>query len=226
MKYDSKKSKTIKEDEKFCPYCNSLNIKKYLYGEPTFDYEKDKYILGGCIISFDRPTYKCTDCGKDIYVDDSINIPGIKFTGFEPEYDGNDYIEIKYVNNDKSYVIKLNRSISSIKEIICSISFTKNDINSVYKIDGVQNIEKNDFDKYLQIIMNIINNWIDEFDNNKLIDDSETKEWSLSINTKDDQLSFSENKVPSNMNELKNIILELEELYKKQFDKNTNRKDN
>ena len=161
-----------------------------------------------------------------LLMDQHINILGIKFTGFEPEYDGNDYIEIKYINSDKRYLIRLNRSVSDIKEIICSISFTKNDINSVYKIDSVQYMENNYFDKYLQIIKNIINNLIDEFDNNKLIDDSETKEWLLSINTKNDQLSFSENKVPSNMNELKNIILELEELYKKQFDKNNNRKDN
>ena len=51
-----------------CPYCNSTNIKEYLYGEPTYDYDKDKYVLGGCILSLDKPKYKCSDCGKDIYI--------------------------------------------------------------------------------------------------------------------------------------------------------------
>ena len=66
------------DDEYKCPYCNSSNIKKYLYGEPTHDYDKEKYVLGGCEVSPDKPIYKCTDCGKDIYRKYSIDIPIIK----------------------------------------------------------------------------------------------------------------------------------------------------
>jgi len=54
-----------KEDEK-CPYCGSNELYKYLYGEPTFDYDKEKYVLGGCEIGLDRPIYKCKKCGNDI----------------------------------------------------------------------------------------------------------------------------------------------------------------
>ena len=73
MKYDSKKSKTINSDERKCPYCNSLNIRKYLYGYPSGDYDKEKYVLGGCMLSLNNPKYKCIDCGKDIYDNRSIN---------------------------------------------------------------------------------------------------------------------------------------------------------
>lgn len=53
-----------------CPYCNSTNVKKYLYGMPTHDYDKDKYILGGCEVTLSNPKYKCMDCGKDIFYED------------------------------------------------------------------------------------------------------------------------------------------------------------
>ncbi len=52
-----------------CPYCGSIELWKYLYGEPTYDYDKNKYILGGCEITGNQPTHKCKKCGKDIYPD-------------------------------------------------------------------------------------------------------------------------------------------------------------
>ena len=56
-------SKTIKK----CPYCGSSEVLEYLYGEPAYDYDKSKYVLGGCIVTGNDPAYKCMKCGKDIY---------------------------------------------------------------------------------------------------------------------------------------------------------------
>lgn len=53
----------IKKDI-ICPYCNSKEVWEYLYGEPTYDYDKDKYVLGGCEIDFSKK-YKCKNCKKD-----------------------------------------------------------------------------------------------------------------------------------------------------------------
>ena len=50
--------------EIICPYCNSNEFWEYLYGEPTYDYDKDKYVLGGCEIDFSK-RYKCKSCKKD-----------------------------------------------------------------------------------------------------------------------------------------------------------------
>lgn len=61
-----KLEKNSSAEEEKCPYCGSNELYKYLYGEPTFDYDKEKYVLGGCEIGLDRPIYKCKKCGNDI----------------------------------------------------------------------------------------------------------------------------------------------------------------
>lgn len=58
-----------------CPYCGSTELWKYLYGEPTSEYDKDKYILGGCKITGNQPTHKCKKCNKDIYPEKSCFKP-------------------------------------------------------------------------------------------------------------------------------------------------------
>ena len=57
-----------------CPYCGSIELWKYLYGEPIYDYDKNKYILGGCEITENQPTHKCKKCGKDIYPDTNFKM--------------------------------------------------------------------------------------------------------------------------------------------------------
>ncbi len=53
-----------------CPYCNSTNVAKILYGLPVFsknlakELENGKTFLGGCVISEDSPRYRCNDCLK------------------------------------------------------------------------------------------------------------------------------------------------------------------
>ena len=57
-----------------CPFCGSLNLLEYLYGFPAYDYDKEKYILGGCKITDYQPIYMCSDCNKDIFLENVINI--------------------------------------------------------------------------------------------------------------------------------------------------------
>ena len=220
MKYDSKRSKTITNGERKCPYCNSLNIKEYLYGAPSFDYDKEKYVLGGCEVSLDNPKYKCMDCGKDIYVEHEIELPNLIIPSFTNN--NRECILIDYSDKDSSYAIKLTKSKvnhAGVEDFISSICLKKIEYNSVYKIDDVQHLQNEDFDKYYKKLMQITSNWISEFDNNKLVINNDIREWSLVFDTNDNQLSFSDNKVPSNINELKDVILELEELYKLEFKK-------
>lgn len=222
MIYDSKKSKTINVDERRCPYCNSLNIKEYLYGEPTNDYDREKYVLGGCEISLDNPRYKCSDCGKDIYIKHDIEIPGIRIPNTSINNGNDEYILINYNDKNNCYNLKLSKSRvnhAGIEDYISSIYLKKIDYDSIYKIDDVQHLENDDFDKYYNKLIQITDNWIKEFDNNKLVSNNEIREWSLIINTKDNQLSFSEEKVPSNIKEFKDVIIDLENLFKIEFEK-------
>jgi DNA-directed RNA polymerase subunit RPC12/RpoP len=56
---------------KICPYCNSKNVGKILYGMPMFTKKLEKEMasgkikLGGCCIIDDSPLYHCNDCGKE-----------------------------------------------------------------------------------------------------------------------------------------------------------------
>lgn len=64
-----------------CPNCGSEELWEYLYGEPTYDYDREKYVLGGCEITLDNPKYKCKQCGKDVLVD----------------------VKFKWINSEESY---------------------------------------------------------------------------------------------------------------------------
>ena len=57
-----------------CPFCGSLNLLEYLYGFPAYDYDKEKYIFGGCEITDYQPIYMCSDYNKDIFLENVINI--------------------------------------------------------------------------------------------------------------------------------------------------------
>ena len=246
MEYDSRKSKTIAINEHNCPYCGSEKLKKYLYGEPPYNYDKEKYELGGCERTGDDPIYKCSDCGKDIYIKknniiDSINEKlremgvdeNIINSGKANEQSISDKIQdsidknknhiiIKYSTYEISYLIllsKFNSFHAGITDTLATIKLEKKDYNSIYKIDGVQSLNVEDYDKYYNKIMDITKNWMYEFDNNKLIDDNNIYNWTLLIENQDNNIKYSDKKVPSNIGELKKIIEELEELYKIQFEK-------
>lgn len=60
-------------NQPICPFCGSIELLKYKYGEPTSQIDESKYILGGCLIDGHIPKYKCKKCGKDIYLEDIKN---------------------------------------------------------------------------------------------------------------------------------------------------------
>ena len=43
-----------------CPNCGNKQLKKYVYGYRGMC--EDNEVLGGCMISFDSPTYYCEEC--------------------------------------------------------------------------------------------------------------------------------------------------------------------
>jgi len=66
------KYKSVKKPDN-CPKCGSDKIATILYGMPAFsdslrkDLNDNKIILGGCCITNDDPTWKCTSCDTAIY---------------------------------------------------------------------------------------------------------------------------------------------------------------
>jgi rubrerythrin len=77
------KYKSAKKPDK-CPECGSDKIANILFGLPAFSaslrekIEDHKIVLGGCCVSNESPTWKCTVCGTvikklEIDFDDSIN---------------------------------------------------------------------------------------------------------------------------------------------------------
>lgn len=211
MIYDSRNSKQIESGDNKCPYCNSLNIKKYLYGYPSYDYDKDKYVLGGCEIGLHKPAYKCMDCDKDLYIK-----LGLPFN--YKKYEGDDYIDIRY--NTKEFIYEINfHKIKSIKdEDNISLRLKKIEYGNIYKIEGSLIIKTGTYNYYHDKLMEIIKNWFDEFDNIKLIKNDNIREWSLKIFEENNNISFSEDKkVPSNMDDFIKYIDEIEEFYKSEY---------
>ena len=46
-----------------CPACGEVGgLKRILYGMPGSDFDFDKYIVGGCVISEVDPEIGCTKC--------------------------------------------------------------------------------------------------------------------------------------------------------------------
>lgn len=54
-----------------CICCGSKRIATYTYGYPSSrimkDVEAGKVAIGGCILDFDNPTWRCADCKHDFY---------------------------------------------------------------------------------------------------------------------------------------------------------------
>ncbi|MHB9134612.1 MAG: hypothetical protein ACYDBB_26360 [Armatimonadota bacterium] len=56
-----------------CPACKQKSVANILYGMPAFSPELDAalkagtIVLGGCCISGDDPTWRCTKCSQAIY---------------------------------------------------------------------------------------------------------------------------------------------------------------
>jgi primosomal protein N' len=66
------KYKSVNKPDK-CPKCGSKKISDILYGLPSFSpglnkmMEDHEIVLGGCCISDEDPTWKCTACNTNIY---------------------------------------------------------------------------------------------------------------------------------------------------------------
>jgi primosomal protein N' len=66
------KYKLAKKPDK-CPNCGSDKIADILYGLPAFSpslekmIEDQEIVLGGCCVSDEDPTWKCTACKTNIY---------------------------------------------------------------------------------------------------------------------------------------------------------------
>ena len=46
-----------------CPSCGEVGgLKRILYGMPGQDFDHEKYIVGGCVISESDPEIGCTHC--------------------------------------------------------------------------------------------------------------------------------------------------------------------
>ena len=59
---------TVTAKPKKCPFCGSTEIKQYLFGLPTKEASKSgKYILGGCVISNNNPSWGCVNCHSNFY---------------------------------------------------------------------------------------------------------------------------------------------------------------
>ena len=59
-----KRQKLVQLLVAFCPQCQDKGgLKKIIFGMPSVDFDDEKYISGGCIVSAFDPEIGCTKCG-------------------------------------------------------------------------------------------------------------------------------------------------------------------
>ena len=53
---------TVGKQPKQCPFCGSADVKPIVYGLPSNEFDRSKYISGGCCICEDSPSWGCENC--------------------------------------------------------------------------------------------------------------------------------------------------------------------
>lgn len=186
------------KNTKKCPYCNSTELWKYLYGEPTHDYDKDKYVLGGCEITGNQPKYKCKKCGKDIYPDNNFVMP--KITTKKS-------IRIGIKNDKSNYVMLLNHYR---KDNTYDIAFADlNNLSGKTISDLSTRIPEMYFVTFIDRLYTIIKNWQNNYSGENKIT------WSINIEEDDNNRVISGNGgLPEEWDDLINLLIEYEKIFK------------
>lgn len=186
------------KNTKKCPYCNSTELWKYLYGEPTYDYDRDKYVLGGCEIIGNQPTYKCKKCGKDIYPDN--NFVRLKITSKK-------CIRVGIKNNKSNYVMLLNHYEN---DNTYDIAFADlNDLAGKVISDLSTRIPEKYFVSFVDKLYTIIKNWQNNYSGENKIT------WSINIGEDGSNRVISGNGgFPENWDDLINLLIEYEKIFK------------
>ncbi len=186
------------KNTKKCPYCNSTELWKYLYGEPTHDYYKDKYVLGGCEITGNQPTYKCKKCGKDIYPDNNFVMP--KITTKKS-------IRIGIKNDKSNYVMLLNHYR---EDNTYDIAFADlNNLSGKTISDLSTRIPEMYFVTFIDRLYTIIKNWQNNYSGENKIT------WSINIEEDGNNRVISGNGgLPEEWDDLINLLIEYEKIFK------------
>ena len=188
----------VNKNTKKCPYCNSTELWKYLYGEPTHDYDKDKYVLGGCEITGNQPTYKCKKCGKDIYPDNNFVVP--KITTKKS-------IRIGIKNDKSNYVMLLNHYR---EDNTYDIAFADlNNLSGKTISDLSTRIPEMYFVTFIDRLYTIIKNWQNNYSGENKIT------WSINIEEDgNNKVIFGNGGLPEEWDDLINLLIEYEKIFK------------
>lgn len=183
-----------------CPFCGSMELRKYLYGEPSFDYDENKYILGGCEITGNQPTHKCKKCGKNIYPDTNFIMPGNDNLSKES-------IRIGIQNKKNNYVLSLNHLRESETYDLLFADLNKLSGKVISEIST--NVPERYYSQFVSKLYNIISDWKDVYPGESNII------WSVEFDTEHNTRSISGNgSFPSNWNEFIDLISEYEKIFK------------
>ena len=183
-----------------CPYCGSMELWKYLYGEPTYDCDKNEYILGGCEITGNQPTHKCKKCGKDIYPDTNFKMPN-NVNIFKES------IRIGIKNDNNNYVLLLNHV--SEPEMYDLLFADLNNLDEKSISDLSTNVPERYYSQFVSKLYSIISNWKDDYQGESNV------EWNIKLNTENNTRLISGNGgFPNNWNKFIDLISEYEKIFK------------
>jgi DNA-directed RNA polymerase subunit RPC12/RpoP len=197
--FDFKKSNN--DDNNICPYCGSTKLRKYLYNNVSEDYDREKYILGGSIVTGVDPIYRCNDCGNDIYIENGQVLPDDKDKD-------NETIKIELKKEDSDYILVFNHYLQDDKFDFAFVNMNRLGDSNIE--DFAIQISSEEYNYFESRLSDIISNWENIFIGlDKTI-------WSIDKDTNDKKRFISGyGAFPGRWNEFIDLLIEYEMKAKK-----------
>lgn len=140
-----------------CPICFSI-LKEYVYGKIKGEINTDKYIVGGCILRENNPTYYCSKCNYDY--DKNLNLMTETLEKVIESFIGNDpfWKDLLKEYFNKLTNISEEEKISFLKKLASNKDLFNEFTKEIIKCTNVDEL----FDKYTIMI----SDYIEEKNNN------------------------------------------------------------
>lgn len=131
-----------------------------------------------------------------------------------------DSIKVHISNLYSKHIISLDKKINDTGSYEASISFTTN-----VKADSFVKIPLNEYNNYIDRLVDIVDSWSDEINNKMLKKFDSNISWGIRISQSDDAIMYSNvNGVPSNWNEFIDLLSEIELIFKNYIKKDNENK--
>lgn len=207
-----------------------FNVEEYMKKINKYNIEPEENVIQFVYGVPDWNTIKSNDKMKEeldkynIKPDENIpyEIYGVPDSSRKKQIDKEkiDSIKVHISNLHSKHIISLDKKINGTGSYEANISFTTN-----VKADSFVKIPLNEYNNYIDRLVDIVDSWSDEISNKMLKKSDSNISWGIRISQSDDAIMYSNvNGVPSNWNEFIDLLSEIELIFKNYIKKDNENK--